>query len=284
MTYKKPSTHLERYRELVESVFKVVKKLSDTQSTNAGKSIVTDGENMLWGAGSGGSGGVSQTYVDDQDQLILDDLDAHIADFANPHSVTKAQVGLSNVDNTSDLNKPISTSTQTALNNKQNTLVSGTNIKTINGNTVLGSGDLVITGGTDITPVLNFSALPDPTTVSGLFYWCSNSQGTSWLPGNLGGTYYNKGLYYSNGTAWEFIDNVYQASQATVNTGTVVDQFVSPSTFTNATKWNTKQDILVSATNIKTINGVTILGSGDLTISGSGLTFKEVQRTSFLKT
>lgn len=37
---------------------------------------------------------------------------------SNPHSVTKTQVGLGNVDNTSDTNKPISTATQTALNNK----------------------------------------------------------------------------------------------------------------------------------------------------------------------
>ena len=36
----------------------------------------------------------------------------------NPHSVTKDQVGLANVDNTSDINKPISNDTQTALNNK----------------------------------------------------------------------------------------------------------------------------------------------------------------------
>ena len=34
------------------------------------------------------------------------------------------------------------------LNSKQDTLVSGTNIKTINGNSILGSGDLTITGGT----------------------------------------------------------------------------------------------------------------------------------------
>ena len=33
----------------------------------------------------------------------------------NPHNVTKADVGLGNVDNTSDLDKPISTATQTAL-------------------------------------------------------------------------------------------------------------------------------------------------------------------------
>ena len=38
----------------------------------------------------------------------------------NPHSVTKAEVGLSSVDNTSDVNKPISTATQTALNLKAN--------------------------------------------------------------------------------------------------------------------------------------------------------------------
>lgn len=37
-------------------------------------------------------------------------------------ALDKTAVGLSNVDNTSDLNKPISTATQTALNGKQNTL------------------------------------------------------------------------------------------------------------------------------------------------------------------
>jgi hypothetical protein len=45
-------------------------------------------------------------------------IDTHIANTSNPHSVTKTQVGLGNVDNTSDLNKPISTATQTALDLK----------------------------------------------------------------------------------------------------------------------------------------------------------------------
>lgn len=40
----------------------------------------------------------------------------------NPHGVTKAQVGLGAVDNTSDANKPISTATQEALNGKQDTI------------------------------------------------------------------------------------------------------------------------------------------------------------------
>lgn len=63
------------------------------------------------------------------------------------HTHTKAEVGLANVDNTSDANKPVSTAQQTALNTKQETLVSGTNIKTINGTTLLGSGDIAISGG-----------------------------------------------------------------------------------------------------------------------------------------
>ena len=45
-------------------------------------------------------------------------LSAHTGDTANPHNVTKAQVGLPLADNTSDLNKPISAATQTALNAK----------------------------------------------------------------------------------------------------------------------------------------------------------------------
>jgi hypothetical protein len=73
----------------------------------------------------------------------LSTLTSHTSDTSNPHATTKAQVGLGNADNTSDANKPVSTATQTALNAKQDTLVSGTNIKTINGTSVLGSGDIV---------------------------------------------------------------------------------------------------------------------------------------------
>ena len=35
-------------------------------------------------------------------------IQEHLVDTDNPHAVTKAQVGLSNVDNTSDMNKPLS--------------------------------------------------------------------------------------------------------------------------------------------------------------------------------
>lgn len=76
-------------------------------------------------------------------------IDTHIADKTNPHEVTKAQIGLGNVDNTSDLNKPISTATQTALNGKQNTINDLSEIRTnaSNGqsayNTIQTYGDIV---------------------------------------------------------------------------------------------------------------------------------------------
>lgn len=49
---------------------------------------------------------------------ITSNLSKHTSNYENPHHVTKAQVGLDNVDNTSDINKPISTATQNALNLK----------------------------------------------------------------------------------------------------------------------------------------------------------------------
>jgi hypothetical protein len=59
-------------------------------------------------------------------------------------SALKTALALNNVDNTSDANKPVSSATQSALNAKQDTLVSGTNIKTVNGTSVLGSGNISI--------------------------------------------------------------------------------------------------------------------------------------------
>lgn len=62
--------------------------------------------------------------------------------------LSKSDVGLDSVDNTSDLNKPISNSTQSALDGKQDSLISGTNIKTINSESLLGSGNISINADT----------------------------------------------------------------------------------------------------------------------------------------
>ena len=42
-------------------------------------------------------------------------LDTHTTNKSNPHNVTKAQLGLGNVDNTSDVNKPVSMAQQAAI-------------------------------------------------------------------------------------------------------------------------------------------------------------------------
>jgi len=103
----------------------------------------------------------------------------------------------------------------------------------------------IISGSTYITVEANYSALPAPNTVSGKFYWVENSQGTAWLPGSLGGTYYPKGLYYSNGVSWIVTDAPYQASQLEVNTRTNNDKFVTPLTLANSDQWDEKLDVTV---------------------------------------
>ena len=113
----------------------------------------------------------------------------------------------------------------------------------------------------------NYSSLPNPTTTLHQIWVCQNSEGIQWLPGSLGGTYYPEGVYISDGTKWIYHKDNYQATQSEVNSGIVSTKWISPFTFENANKWNTKQSTLVSGTNIKTINGVGLLGSGDLSVT-----------------
>lgn len=47
------------------------------------------------------------------------DIDAHTENVSNPHQVTKTQVGLGNVNNTSDADKPVSTAQKSYVDNFQ---------------------------------------------------------------------------------------------------------------------------------------------------------------------
>lgn len=58
-------------------------------------------------------------FGDGEETGAIVDLEAHLLDTDNPHQVTKSQVGLGNADNTSDLNKPVSTLTRLALDLKE---------------------------------------------------------------------------------------------------------------------------------------------------------------------
>jgi len=124
-----------------------------------------------------------------------------------------------------------------------------------NGQSVIFEGDIYFWDGdswvsyaqTGITTILNvvdtYSDLPLPATVSGQLFFVQQNQGTKWLPGSLGGTFYAKGLYYSNGVSWiyggEFPIN---ATQLETDAGVLVDKFVSPNTLYNFVLWGTKQD------------------------------------------
>ena len=110
-----------------------------------------------------------------------------------------------------------------ALSSKQDTLVSGTNIKTINGETILGSGNLVIQSGTS--------------------NW-DDIQG--------------KPQFAEVATSGDYND--------------LINKPTIPDVSNLATKQEIagKQDTLVSGTNIKTINGNSVLGAGDITIQAGG--------------
>ncbi len=66
------------------------------------------------------TGNIAVTGTVDTRDVSVDGaaLDSHVANVSNPHSVTATHVGLGNVNNTSDVNKPVSTAQQTALDGK----------------------------------------------------------------------------------------------------------------------------------------------------------------------
>jgi hypothetical protein len=98
------------------------------------------------------------------------EIDSHIASTANPHATTKSQVGLGNVDNTSDANKPVSGPQQTALDGKLD-LAGG----------VMG-GEIVMEGDLDGTGSINLkSQSTSPTTpTSGVRLYASQDEHLSW--------------------------------------------------------------------------------------------------------
>lgn len=152
-----------------------------------------------------------------------------------------------------------------SLSTKQDTLVSGTNIKTINGNSILGEGDLVIQGGTsDVDKAYVDEKLALKADKSELTNYLTIESATS--------TYQPIGDYSTNEQLGTKLDiTTYNADKETFALKTEI-----PDTSTLASKEEleetaaTKQDVLVSGTNIKTINGTSILGEGNIEIQGGG--------------
>lgn len=81
-------------------------------------------------------------------QNVQDNLETHINDTDNPHNVTKVQVGLGNVNNTSDKNKPISTAQQAALDDKLDKVKTITETKQVYVKNADGTQGMSNVGGT----------------------------------------------------------------------------------------------------------------------------------------
>lgn len=110
----------------------------------------------------------------DEFKDVADKVHDHLIDYNNPHKVTKAQVGLGNVDNTSDKDKPVSDATKQVideLEDKVNNYKDTIDNYTINGykisnNPTLDGNDIELDNYTKVTTDLVINA--DDTTTEAI--------------------------------------------------------------------------------------------------------------------
>lgn len=157
-----------------------------------------------------------------------------------------------------------SVSTSTTEANYQEKLVSGTNIKTINDQDILGEGNIVIDGGSSIP----YLVINDTTHLSGDFNAVFNAISNK-TPYNL---YYVSILGYNDLCTPEVVFASGSNIQATFHfesgttNHTLVTAQITPTGVSVDKSYHNYQEQLVSGTNIKTINGESLLGSGNIDI------------------
>lgn len=160
-------------RRQIDSFFqRVLQILNGNLKTINGQSVVGEG-NITVGGGGANWGGITgtlssqtdlQTALNNKENLITAGTTSqYFRGDKSFQTLDKSAVGLGNVDDTSDINKPVSTLQASAIALKQDTLVSGTNIKTLNTNSLLGSGNIsvqdVLVSGTNIKTINTNSIL-----------------------------------------------------------------------------------------------------------------------------
>ena len=192
------------------------------------------------------------------------------------------------------------------LAGKQDTLVSGTNIKTINGNSILGSGNLVIESGSgdynDLTnkPSINSVSLVGNKTLDDLDIQ-SKITAVNKIPySNISDT--PDLTYYAKLDELNTFEHT-QTIKTQMYSGLVLENGDDSSEFVNLgydgfrknninfawgdiatiTDVNAKQDTLVSGSNIKTVNGNSLLGSGDIEIAGRIIETGEANSGHYVK-
>lgn len=157
-----------------------------------------------------------------------------------------------------------SVTTQDLTFDYQEKLVSGTNIKTINDQDILGEGNIVIDGGSSIP----YLVINDTTHLSGDFNAVFNAISNK-TPYNL---YYFSILGYTDLCTPEVVFASGSSIQATFHfesgttNHTLVTAQITPTGVSVDKSYHNYQEQLVSGTNIKTVNGESLLGSGNIDI------------------
>lgn len=235
------------------------------------------------------AGKADKTYVDEQlatkqpvgdyatktelagkaDSSVVESLSTQVATNTSDISIIKTKQE-EDGDKIDSLDKEMAT--------KQDLLVSGTNIKTINSQSLLGEGNIEIESGSNIP----FLFINSRTHLSGDFAAVKNAIANK-TPFEL---YYVSILGYGDIAApevcfvsGEIIQATFHFESTTLN-HTVVQTTITPTGVSADTSYHSYQEQLVSGTNIKTINGQDILGSGNLDISGGGGTTDYNQLTN----
>lgn len=166
-----------------------------------------------------------------------------------------------------------------AVASKQDTLVSGQNIKTINGESVLGAGNIAIQGGTsnwddiqgkpefaEVATSGSYNDLTDKPEIPSDYIENITDSDTEFSIDTAfnykSGKKYS--LSFSKTGGFDVVIGGVGDTQRNIN--------LSIDTDTIATKEDLagKQDTLVSGTNIKTVNGQSLLGNGNIQIEGGG--------------
>ena len=213
--------------------------------------------------------GLNQTLSEYATNVELNHVKEELATKADTSSLNdyalKSEItGLATKEELADYQPIGDYATTTQLNSKQDTLVSGQNIKTINGQSVIGEGNIDITGGGTITVDSELSTVSENPVQNKVITNALNEKASKTELSNVSTSKANKADVYTK----QEIDNKF------TNTQTQINQISTDTAATNAevqTLKTDKQDTLVSGTNIKTINGQSLLGEGNIEIQQSEL-------------
>lgn len=183
---------------------------------------------------------------------------------AGDASLTYGQKVNSSAINNSTDEIPTSSLIYDSLSKKQDSLVSGTNIKTINNNSILGSGNLTITGSVaNATNKDNTSAVPDYGAMGMYCYYANTNSGWANIVNGAKGIFIRIGTFTagSNGTAKTISFNKAMkmcvgSSTTQVSANAISVMLVDGVNMSsNATYRNSNAVTAVSATGFTYING-----------------------------